>query len=162
VFTEARHPGNGTRHNTANEQFVDRLRRYYLWIELHAVVSLSASSASDSAIVLHAHPTPSKFSLPRQTMVLRIGQHASGRGQTVGIVVHGRNLGDVPDVLVTKAMFTQALDVFQVALSGTPGDFHRVVEHGQGASLQAGTVVVEQDALGRDRVTEQHAHRVAV
>ena len=45
---------------------------------------------------------PLQRCLPRQTVILRIGQHARGGGQTVGVVVHGRDLGDVPDVLTWK------------------------------------------------------------
>src|SRR2546427_3554956 len=95
-------------------------------------------------------------------MVLRIRQPASGRGETVRVVIHRSDFGDVPDIFVPEAVLAQALDIFQTACGGTLGDFHSVVEHRQSASIQAGATVVEENAFGSDGILEQYTHRVAM
>src|SRR5215475_2695123 len=57
VFTDARYPGDGPRHNTANKQFVDRLAFYELGVQLHAMVSFVTSSTPARALVSHVFPT---------------------------------------------------------------------------------------------------------
>jgi hypothetical protein len=41
-----------------------------------------------------------------ETMVLRIRQPAGGRGETIGVVVHRGDFGDVPDIFVSEAVLT--------------------------------------------------------
>src|SRR5215471_3050627 len=59
VFTDARYPGDGPRHNTANKQFVDGLAFHELGVQLHAMVSFVTSSTPARALVSHVFPTAS-------------------------------------------------------------------------------------------------------
>src|SRR5215470_550080 len=56
VLTDARYPGDGPRHNTANKQFVDGLAFHELGVELHAMVSFVTSSTPERTLVSQVFP----------------------------------------------------------------------------------------------------------
>src|SRR5262245_37723228 len=57
VLTDARYPGDGPWHNTANKQFVDGLAFHELGVQLHAMVSFVMRNTPARVLVSHVFPT---------------------------------------------------------------------------------------------------------
>src|SRR6266540_6416481 len=87
LCTDARNPGNRPWDNAPDEQFIDGLSFHHLWVKLHVVVSLSVSSAPDSALVSHVSPTAGNSSSWSQGHAVCQCHTNEGHGAANGITL---------------------------------------------------------------------------
>src|SRR5262249_47602695 len=67
--------------------------------------------------------------VPHHVVILSVGLHVGGGGQSIGHVIEGGHSCDVPNVAVLEAGAAQGFAVHLLDLIGGFGEPHREVEH---------------------------------
>src|SRR5215212_985251 len=101
-------------------------------------------------------------SLSRQRVVLLVGDHAARQRHTVGEVIHTCYFYYIPNFLLGQTESLEACEVFRVTIQRSLRDLDCEVQYGRAALVEAGSPMIQRDAVGQDGVAQCFAQGGAV
>src|SRR5215218_9906017 len=100
--------------------------------------------------------------LAGQGVILLVGDHATGQRHSVREVVHACYFYYIPDFFLGQPEGFEAFEVFGVAIQRTLGDLDGEIQDGRAALVEAGSSVIQRDAVGEYGVAQGLAKGGAV